>query len=377
MEFTSAQAPDYQYFTTHFGSICKEEDLNDILSEELPSGQGLIDHLAKANLGMYDQKAASLLSSAATWAYSDADTMARMLRTRGIPNNETVAMHMKNDALFLEISAHVVQSNDGKLVLLCFGGTQPTNAIQLMLDASMKPDSFFSAGLVHGGFFRAFLGLWPLTRILLRSATRKYSVCDMQEIDKRAHTCQTVFHNESINAENSNVCPATKGRHPMERLYITGHSLGGALAVLAAAAICRERSLADVREKLCGVYTFGQPMVGDEVFAGVFEPMFGSRLFRHVYRRDVVPHLPPKTSGKLTHFGREYTAPHTTWELQSTQSHQAPFGLAAILSGAASWVKDQIYPGARLQFAYSLNDHSPINYVRTSMASSAGAEFLP
>ncbi|WP_437711050.1 hypothetical protein WMF45_39010 [Sorangium sp. So ce448] len=377
MEFTSAQAPDYKYFSEHFSRVCEEKEIVNILHEELPSDQELIDRMVKAKLGTYDHKAASLLASAATWAYSDADTMARMLRIRGIPNNKTVAMHIKNDPLFLECSAHVVQSKDGRLALLCFGGTQPTNTIQLMLDASMKPDSFFSSGLVHGGFFRAFLAMWPLVRILLRGAEKSYSVCDIHEIDRRAHHCESTFDKEVTKSENSNTCPTKEDRFPMDRLYIAGHSLGGALAVLAAAAICTESPLEEVKKKLCGIYTFGQPMVGDDVFAGVFEPIFGSRLFRHVYRRDLVPHLPPRTSGKFAHFGREYTAPQTTWELQHTHALQAPLGLAALASGAASWIKEQIYPGLRVQFEYSLSDHSPLNYVRTSMASAAGAEFLP
>lgn len=62
-------------------------------------------------------------------------------------------------------------------------------------------------------------------------------------------------------------------------IWITGHSLGGALALLAAARV----------EGIQGLYTYGAPRVGDHEFAAAF-PV---RSFRMVHNNDVVPHLPP------------------------------------------------------------------------------------
>lgn len=58
------------------------------------------------------------------------------------------------------------------------------------------------------------------------------------------------------------------------KIYVTGHSLGGALAVLAAITVMRVAENSIVRDKfdpkmtnrLMGVYTFGKPRVGDDVF---------------------------------------------------------------------------------------------------------------
>jgi len=64
-------------------------------------------------------------------------------------------------------------------------------------------------------------------------------------------------------------------------LYVTGHSLGGALANVAGMELEKARHLA-------AVYTFGSPRVGDEVWASRMKVP----LYRTVNGRDVVPLLP-------------------------------------------------------------------------------------
>jgi hypothetical protein len=71
-------------------------------------------------------------------------------------------------------------------------------------------------------------------------------------------------------------------------LFITGHSLGGALATVAAASLVK-RGFRNIR----GVYTFGQPRVGDVVFAAEMSVELKDRVFRFVNNNDVVPHVPP------------------------------------------------------------------------------------
>src|SRR6185436_17107157 len=78
---------------------------------------------------------------------------------------------------------------------------------------------------------------------------------------------------------------------PRKALFIAGHSRGGAFAVLAAAAMSREVDL----PPLAGVYTFGQPRVGNAAFARQLDA--GARpipLFRFVNRDDAVPNVPPE-----------------------------------------------------------------------------------
>jgi hypothetical protein len=69
-------------------------------------------------------------------------------------------------------------------------------------------------------------------------------------------------------------------------LWVTGHSLGGALALLAAWRL--QRNFISV----CEVVTFGAPMIGNETASKAFEQEFPGKIFRYVDVEDVVPLLP-------------------------------------------------------------------------------------
>ncbi|MBL0871574.1 MAG: lipase family protein [Phycisphaerales bacterium] len=73
-------------------------------------------------------------------------------------------------------------------------------------------------------------------------------------------------------------------------VWLTGHSLGGALAVLSAAAITR--TLPHVN--IYGIYTFGQPRVGDADFCAAYDALLKDRTFRTVNNRDMVPRAPTR-----------------------------------------------------------------------------------
>jgi triacylglycerol lipase len=69
-------------------------------------------------------------------------------------------------------------------------------------------------------------------------------------------------------------------------LWITGHSLGGALALLAAWLFLR-RTIA-----VHQIYTFGGPMVGNEFAVAAFDREFAGKISRYVNDADPVPKLP-------------------------------------------------------------------------------------
>lgn len=82
-----------------------------------------------------------------------------------------------------------------------------------------------------------------------------------------------------------------------QSVWITGHSLGGALATLAVPK-CYERGV-----KINGLYTFGQPRVGNKTFAGKFDKKYKHLSFRFVNNEDIVTRIPPGAFG-YEHIGQ-------------------------------------------------------------------------
>lgn len=71
-------------------------------------------------------------------------------------------------------------------------------------------------------------------------------------------------------------------------LYITGHSLGAALATLMAARLAQDKVYG-----VHAVHTFGSPRVGDAEFARAYEAALGHCTFRVVNGEDLVTRVPP------------------------------------------------------------------------------------
>jgi triacylglycerol lipase len=118
-----------------------------------------------------------------------------------------------------------------------------------------------------------------------------------------------------------------RSRDTQERtIWFTGHSLGAALATLAA-----DRYDGKIR----GLYTFGSPCVGNANFAENFH----IRAYRFVNNRDIITHWPPLDSyqhvGKLKHIdedgiisdsagGRVRTADSTRSEMSGIEKATRP-----------------------------------------------------
>ncbi|OYV04747.1 MAG: hypothetical protein CFE26_15235 [Verrucomicrobiales bacterium VVV1] len=88
--------------------------------------------------------------------------------------------------------------------------------------------------------------------------------------------------------------------HPGKNVLLTGHSLGGALALIAAA---------EWRDSIkpSWIYTFGQPAVGKKDFKDSLSAHYDDRYYRFVNDRDIVPMIPPlyRHAGELIHFAED------------------------------------------------------------------------
>ncbi len=72
-------------------------------------------------------------------------------------------------------------------------------------------------------------------------------------------------------------------------MMVTGHSLGGALAVFAATDLIKAGLSTNLR-----LYTFGQPRTGNDAWAEQIMQLIGSSnsYFRIVHNLDPVSHIP-------------------------------------------------------------------------------------
>jgi hypothetical protein len=82
---------------------------------------------------------------------------------------------------------------------------------------------------------------------------------------------------EAVNAERK------KSERP---IWLTGHSLGGALAFIGAWLF--RRKFVNIHQ----VYTFGAPMIGNELAIQALDREYAGKIFRCVNRPDPVPKLP-------------------------------------------------------------------------------------
>lgn len=88
-------------------------------------------------------------------------------------------------------------------------------------------------------------------------------------------------------------------------LWLTGHSLGGALAVVAGTAFSMWAD-APIRS-VNGIYTFGQPRIGLYQFCGNYDHVLKRKTFRFVNNQDLVPRVPFRgwdyaDLGQMIHF---------------------------------------------------------------------------
>jgi triacylglycerol lipase len=161
---------------------------------------------------------------------------------------------------------------------------------------------------------------------------------------------------------------------PAEPLFFTGHSLGGALAILSAA-----RAVLEPKVQKVVVYTFGSPRTGGKTFFDNYP--LGDSTFRLVDGTDIVPTVPPQLLGDYHHVGKaiqcktdgRFDDPDTKniaaaenkpdFVESALQSGRADFGALAALQSFQG-----IGPGLLNQLARFLprmvRDHIPAKYFR-------------
>ncbi|MGZ7081070.1 MAG: lipase family protein, partial [Thermoanaerobaculia bacterium] len=263
----------------------------------------------------------------------------------GFDDHATVCISETVDAMYIDTTAYLTQSRCGRVVILSYRGTPPASLVTWLGDADVGSDSMRLAGEavpVHSGFYRNLRATRMAIVDELTTALRGRSLVDSKK----------------------------KLDHPMQALYVTGHSLGGALAVLFALSLSASPELRAIADRLRAVYTFGQPMTIGEPLPEAARIVW-AKIFRHVLPRDVVPLLPPAGWGSFTHVGHECRYEGSEWRLQKktvTRALNAREIPRAMLTALG--------PNARRNSAqYTVAVHGPHHYISTLRPAGLLTEF--
>jgi Lipase (class 3) len=327
--------------------------------------------LAKAELAEAKNPVAHTLAVAAGYAYSDAETVSMMLARMGLQKNHCLQVYMSVDAMFIRSTAYLIQSSDGSIVILSYRGTELTNLVNWLTDADVHPDKIAfppftrdamaddpaksplppdakavpeESYAVHAGFYRNV------------RATRFEVIAALQ----RALDRRSVLDNDP----RSPMPPMEK---PMTTLYLTGHSLGGAMAALMAVMLSVEPEyIKRFGQVFKGACTFGAPMVGSPEFADACaeNTFLHQNVVRYIYRKDVVPHLPPSESDAFQHFGREWRYDRDWKNTSDKPIRQIPVGgLLGLIEASLGFAASKFWLLRGIPFRFSLNDHGPQHYI--------------
>lgn len=88
-------------------------------------------------------------------------------------------------------------------------------------------------------------------------------------------------------------------------IWFAGHSLGGALAVLAASRVqAYNNQTVGSHLKIAGIHTFGQPRTGDGAFATWYNDALMEKTFRFINAADLVTMVPSRITLGYSHVGQ-------------------------------------------------------------------------
>tara|TARA_B110000503_G_scaffold24486_1_gene38713 strand:+ start:2164 stop:2955 length:792 start_codon:yes stop_codon:yes gene_type:complete len=190
-----------------------------------------------------ESERASILANLAGRAYLSEEEMKA--------TDKTLKMQ-KNKAKFIkdgDAEAWVFITKDDAIIVSC-RGTEPAQFSDILADLKAIPVRHPRAGRVHKGF-------------------KEYTDLVFDEIIEHVK----------------------KMRKKEENVFVVGHSLGGAMAVLVAEGL----SSAGIPVK--ELRTFGQPRVGNRQFRRHLEGCDIGRYIRYVNNNDIVPRVPPAMFG--------------------------------------------------------------------------------
>ena len=163
------------------------------------------------------------------------------------------------------------RKTNANVIVIAFRGTEMTKLRDLATDASLLPCSLSVERVSSSG---------PLKTLLDEPAVHTGFLEAFDSVRaKLMHMVDTIMKH-----------PAKEEKGSDWKVYTTGHSLGGALATLMAAALA-ERNRREMTNMTLSMYNFGSPRVGNEKFVYEYN-RWVSDSFRLVNEADAVPRVP-------------------------------------------------------------------------------------
>lgn len=156
----------------------------------------------------------------------------------------------------------LILADDDKIII-AFRGTETSEIQDVMTDLKLKQVDRFG-GRVHRGFYTAFELLWDSELRIWEGAA------EITQKPGMKNTLKALLHEKE------------------RPLFVTGHSLGAAMAVLCSVA-CGEDLQAF--QPTITLYNYGQPRVGNEAFNDTLHK-YVKLMFRVVNNNDVVARIP-------------------------------------------------------------------------------------
>ncbi|XP_050203339.1 triacylglycerol lipase OBL1-like [Mercurialis annua] len=178
------------------------------------------------------------------------------------------------------------KKEDANLIVISFRGTGPFTMRNWCSDFDFSLVQFGDAGSIHVGFLEAMgLGHRHHPPSFGFSLQARPVLIGSDEFD---------FNRDGVYSRALGRLRDLIKEHTKAKIVVTGHSLGGALAIVFACLLVIQNEI-EVLDRLLNVYTYGQPRVGDFDLALYMQSRLNfpsRRYFRVVYCNDIVPRVP-------------------------------------------------------------------------------------
>ncbi|KAK4388474.1 Lipase [Sesamum angolense] len=172
----------------------------------------------------------------------------------------------------------------------CGGPTEGFEIIELIVDVQHCLQAFVGVAADLNAIVIAFRGTQETSiQNWVEDLYWKQLDSDYPGVDdaKVHHGFYSAYHNTSLRPGILNAVQEAKELYGDIKIMVTGHSMGGAMA-----AFCGLDLRLSLGEQNVQVLTFGQPRIGNAVFASYYSQVVPNTI-RVTNGHDVVPHLPP------------------------------------------------------------------------------------